>query len=668
MEQPPPNYPRPPPPPPPSFAAHPGGNPASTGAPGNPQGPIAARGTCVDIRIACRGLVSLDGAVPSTFAVVFSRVSGKSDWAELTRSETVRHNSNPDYNRIFQMEYRFELYQEIRVVIFERSTESDNLQQQTLIGVADCTLGSIVSSQGASLDIDLVNVSKGGKNVGKIYLTADEIVSSRKIITIQIALAGLLNSMPYQNQNQNHFNEAGPPAGSYPPQHAAIPPMDKPGVPKRGAAALLGRFRRDDKKLNAFPAHVDNQTAAQDQNQANAQAQMMAHAQPVPTSFLPFLTILRAPKDASGAVDIRSPEIQWEEVYKSMQIQNYAENAPGGFQMEPFSLSEYELCEGDQNRLLKIAVVDVNAGPVGTIVGEHITTFPALRRACLGEQNMAFMRLEPVGQLTILKYEEKMQPSFIDYLRGGWCDFGLICAVDFTSSNGNPRQLGTRHYMMAPTPNEYEAAMRTVANMLASYSSDRRIPSYGFGAQLPPNWTLSHCFPIAEHEFGDPFCDGVDGLIRAYKATLSRIQLHGPTIFSEVLSTVGVIVSRRTEAAYRAGNSSLAYTVLLILTDGVISDYDATVRELIRLSALPLSIVIIGVGSEDFGRMYQLDSSKGLLRRGVEFAKRPFIQFIPYQQFKGDLSALAEKVLGNIPDQVISYIEKVRNAQTPGTY
>lgn len=658
MEQPrPSNYP-PPPPPPPNFGPDAGGNPASMGAPRQPQGPIAGRGTRVDIRVACRSLISLDGVPPSSFAVVFSRVSGKSDWVELTRSETVRHNPDPDYSRIFQMEYRFELYQEMRVVIFDRCTESDSLQQQTLIGVADCTLGKIVSSQGASLDIDLVNVSRGAQNVGKIYLTADEIISSKKIITIQVALSGLLNpTLTQVPQNNTTFNNT--------PPHA---PTDKPTAPKRGAAALMGRFRRDDKKLNAFPAHQDNLTTTQEQNQANAQAQLNAFSQAGPVSFVPFLTILRAPKAASGAVDIRSPEIQWEEVYKSLQIPNYSENVSGGFQLEPFSLSEYDLCEGDENRLLKLAVVDVNAGPVGTIVGEHITTFPALRRACVGEQHTAFMQLEPVGQLTILKYEEETKPSFMDYLRGGWCDFGLICAVDFTSSNGNPRQLGSRHYMMAPTPNEYEAAMRTVANMLASYSSDRRIPSYGFGAQLPPNWTLSHCFPIAENEFGDPFCDGVEGLIRAYKATLGRIQLHGPTIFSEVLSTVGVIVSRRTEAAFRAGNSTLAYTVLLILTDGVISDYDATVRELIRLSSLPLSIVIIGVGTEDFGRMHALDSSKGTLRRGVESAKRQFIQFVPYLQFKGDLSALAERVLGNIPDQVISYIEKVRNGQTPGTF
>lgn len=642
----------PPPPPPPSnldpFSASHG----AAGGPDQPQGPIAARGTMVDIRIACRGLISVDGGPPSSFAVVFSRISGKSDWAEITRSETILHDPNPNYNRIFQMEYRFELYQELRVVVFDRSTDSESLQQQSLIGVADCTLGNIVSSQGSTLEIGLLNVSRGTQHAGKIFLTADEILSAKKMITLQVALLDLMSS----HQVNSYPDDATP------QKEMPSVPAEKSGLSKRGAA-LIGRFRRNDKQPEALPAHLENQVHTQEQQPPTVQTQLNSGFPPASQSFVPFLTILRAPRTATAAVDIRSPEIQWEEVYKSVPIQNYSENAINGFQLEPFTVSEYEFTEGDQNRLLKLAVVNLNAGPVGTIIGEHITTFPALRRACVGDQQIAVMRLEPTGQLSILKYEEKVQPSFFEYLRGGWCDFGLTCAIDFTSSNGNPRQLGSRHYMMSPTPNEYEAAMRTVGNMLASYSSDTRIPSYGFGALLPPNWAVSHCFPVAEHEFGDPFCDGVEGLIRAYKATLGRIQLHGPTIFSEVLRTVGVIVSRRTEAAFRAGNSTLAYTVLLMLTDGVISDYDATVAELIRLSSLPLSVVIIGVGTENFGRMYSLDSSNGILRRGIEFAKRSFVQFVPYQQFKGDLSVLAERVLGKIPEQVITYIEKFGNSQ-----
>ncbi len=98
---------------------------------------------------------------------------------------------------------------------------------------------------------------------------------------------------------------------------------------------------------------------------------------------------------------------------------------------------------------------------------------------------------------------------------------------------------------------------------------------------------------------------------------------------------------------------------MLILTDGVISDFDASVAQLIALSSLPISIVIIGIGSEDFRKMKQLDDGKPL-RRGTITAKRDIVQFVPFRDFKGDLSALAESVLGRLPDQVMSYVTKIQ--------
>lgn len=625
--------------------------------PGGLSSPLAAKGTKVDVRLACRALVGLDPSPPSSFAVVFTRTSGKSDWREMTRSETVRRNPDPDYRRIFQLEYRFELYQEIRVVVFDRSTESENLQQQSLIGVADCTLGKIVSARGASLEISLVNVQRSGESVGTVLLSAEEIISAKKMVTIELSLAELMSDD--QRTAQNTYLESL--------LAKANAPIEKPTLQRRGAAAIVNRLRKDPKQPSVLPAHLENQLQKEVESRA-AVHQQIEKIETAPPPFVPFLSILRAPKAASAAVDWNSPDIQWEEVYKSTQVKDYIDLVQG-IKLEPFSVSEYDLTEGDISRLLKIAVVQSQSGQSGKIVGQVVTTFPALKRVCTNAQDPV-LRLQPTGLLTVHSYSEEVQPSFMEYLKGGWCDFGLVCAIDFTSSNGDPRKPGTRHYNPGPgvgpaPPNEYEAAMRAVGNMLASYSSDSRIPSYGFGANLPPSYNVSHCFPVTEHELGDPFCNGVDGLVRAYQATLNRVQLYGPTIFSEVLRTVGVIVSRRTEAAVRAGNNSLAYTVLLILTDGVISDYDATTAELIKLSALPMSIVIIGVGTEDFGKMHALDSSNGPLRRGAEFAMREFVQFVPFQDFKGDLSEMAERVLGGIPDQVLSYITKVRGETAP---
>ena len=49
------------------------------------------------------------------------------------------------------------------------------------------------------------------------------------------------------------------------------------------------------------------------------------------------------------------------------------------------------------------------------------------------------------------------------------------------------------------------------------------------------------------------------------------------------------------------------YTVLLILTDGIINDEAATVAAIVAASALPLSIIIVGVCAENFEAMKALD-------------------------------------------------------------
>ena len=80
---------------------------------------------------------------------------------------------------------------------------------------------------------------------------------------------------------------------------------------------------------------------------------------------------------------------------------------------------------------------------------------------------------------------------------------------------------------------------------------------------------------------------------------------------------------------------SQQYFVLLIITDGVITDMDQTLTAVVNASRLPMSIIIIGVGAADFGAMEFLDSDDKLLRssRG-DVAFRDIVQFVPFRAFK----------------------------------
>lgn len=77
------------------------------------------------------------------------------------------------------------------------------------------------------------------------------------------------------------------------------------------------------------------------------------------------------------------------------------------------------------------------------------------------------------------------------------------------------------------------------------------------------------------------------------------------------------------------------YFVLLIITDGVITDLDETRQAIVNAAKLPMSIIIVGVGGADFSAMEFLDADGGSLRSpSGEVAIRDIVQFVPFRQFQ----------------------------------
>jgi len=78
-----------------------------------------------------------------------------------------------------------------------------------------------------------------------------------------------------------------------------------------------------------------------------------------------------------------------------------------------------------------------------------------------------------------------------------------------------------------------------------------------------------------------------------------------------------------------------SYFVLLIITDGAITDMADTKRAIVYSSTLPYSIIIVGVGSADFSAMDELDCDTGLLRdQDGHIAQRDVVQFVPFRKFE----------------------------------
>ena len=180
----------------------------------------------------------------------------------------------------------------------------------------------------------------------------------------------------------------------------------------------------------------------------------------------------------------------------------------------------------------------------------------------------------------------------------------MAVAVDFTLSNGDPKEKDSLHYMDM-NKNEYLNAIRSVGNILQYYDSDKQIPVLGFGATVPPSTNrASHCFALNGDIF-NPEVDGLEGVIAAYKNALTGVNLYGPTNFSPIIEMFNDMAE-----AENVSQMNQKYNILLIITDGIINDMQKTIDQIVRGSSLPLSIIIVGVGSDDFESMDILDADE----------------------------------------------------------
>ncbi|KAA8496500.1 Copine-4 [Porphyridium purpureum] len=259
------------------------------------------------------------------------------------------------------------------------------------------------------------------------------------------------------------------------------------------------------------------------------------------------------------------------------------------------------------------------------------------------------------GMLLVKKCEITTRPTFLDFVRGG-TEINFQVAIDFTASNGDPRDINSLHYISPNAENPYQAAIRAIGTVLEKYDSDKKFPVYGFGAVLP--WKRnekSHCFAVNGND-AQPEVFGIHGVLQAYSNIIGQLRLSGPTLFAEIISTAASAAASRGTC-----QSSQAYDVLLILTDGEISDMKHTTDAIVGAADLGLSIIIVGVGNADFTKMEVLDGDdKRICSSTGKYASRDIVQFVPYNEFKRADGSLAERefcgaLLEEIPGQLLSF-------------
>ncbi|XP_076850730.1 copine-3 isoform X2 [Brachyhypopomus gauderio] len=363
----------------------------------------------------------------------------------------------------------------------------------------------------------------------------------------------------------------------------------------------------------------------------------------------------------------RQTETGWQLAHRTEVVKNNLNPT-----WKPFRIPLQSLCGGDMEKPIKVECYDYDNDGSHDLIGIFETNMKRLQEAtrfspaefdCINaKKKQKKKNYKNSGVVSVKLCQVVKEYTFLDYIMGG-CQINFIVGIDFTGSNGDPKSPKSLHYISPSGVNEYLSAIWSVGLVIQDYDSDKLFPAFGFGAQIPPNWQVSHEFPL-NFNSSNPFCAGVEGVVEAYRICLPQVRLYGPTNFAPIIRRVSSFAQEALQQ-----RTASQYYVLLIITDGVITDMDQTRAAIVAASHLPMSLIIVGVGAADFNDMEILDGDDGRLKSpSGEPAVRDIVQFVPYRQFQNaSREALAQCVLAELPQQVVTYftLKKLQPSHEP---
>jgi len=294
--------------------------------------------------------------------------------------------------------------------------------------------------------------------------------------------------------------------------------------------------------------------------------------------------------------------------------------------------------ENDTERFLGEAVFTLDQ------VFNGSTMFPLLDKAKqkrLGSIRIKCQVLEKLNSLTEDLSEAKLN---------------IILGIDFSDSQKRINGSDSTH-LKDQLSSQYETGLTNLFNLLYELNCKQEIPVYGFGglkkASSSPKAKKEEnmsCFSITR----DPTNYKVSSLTEAisdYNKCILNNTLGGHANFAEIIQkAIGI-------ASFNQLQGLKEYTILVLLTDGIIQDLENTLNSIIEAANIPLSIIMIGVGDGDFESFESLDSQLGL----YETARRDYVSFIAYRDFIEDTNQLKTKLMQEIPEQILEYVETEPN-------
>jgi len=254
-------------------------------------------------------------------------------------------------------------------------------------------------------------------------------------------------------------------------------------------------------------------------------------------------------------------------------------------------------------------------------------------------------KLKQVGLLKVLNASIITVPSMLQYLSGG-TSLNLMIGIDCSVANGEWGTESNLHFSANHWLNDYQAGIQKLGTITENFSRGRHSSIWGLGAEI--NDEYRDCYVIEER-----LCEG-KLLLKAYEDNVA----DNIDFSLGEQASLNPLIEAATFRTIRLSKKRPCYTVLAVFTAGDFVDLQETV-DLICTAAedAPLSILIIGVGNNDFSSVKKLCGDKhGILwdSRGIPTARVNF-HFCLFKQFGGNATEVIAEALKEIPEQFVEY-------------
>ncbi|XP_021264489.1 copine-7 isoform X2 [Numida meleagris] len=521
----------------------------------------------VELRVSCRHLLDRDTLNKSDPCVLLLMQS-QGQWVEVDRSEVIKSNLNPVFAKIFTVDYYFEEVQKLRFEVYDSHGQAGvGTHDDDFLGGMECTVGQIVAQKRVTKPLFL----KYGKFAGKSTITviSEEISGNNGYVELAFRAKKL--------DDKDLFSKSDPFLEIYRiDDDSSEQLVYRTEVVKNNLSPIWEPFKVSLNSLCSCEEkrklRVRKGDGTLSPGRCRGGGMQLGSADPHPRSASCGTTTHgeSTTSSASSSPPSRRCRRQWGKTrWGHGDVASGVGVQPLGLPSAPIPggtsqiLHWFLFGEGmDRPAAISpgcgmgpgaVGPQHNGAGGCGAVPGQRGCRMLQVQWECMNPKYKIKKRnYKNSGVVVLLDLKIHRVYSFLDYIMGG-CQIHFTVAIDFTASNGDPRNSCSLHYINPYQPNEYLKALVAVGEICQDYDSDKKFSALGFGARIPPKYEVSHDFAINFNPDNDE-CEGIQGVVESYQSCLPKIQLYGPTNVAPIISKVARVAAdeeRTKEASVR---------------------------------------------------------------------------------------------------------------------